>query len=112
MEDNIESYKALYEDYFFERIKMQHNAFAELIDAIAAKWRKERAAMQLVKYACWHCAEITGIPDYQHFLSCELRNPRHVIGIIETVPETLQDDIGLSETDIYRAHEEITHKKF
>ncbi len=110
MEDNIESYKALYEDYFFERIKMLHDDFAELIDAIAEKWRKAGAAMPLAKYACWHCSEITGIPGYEHFLKCEMRNPRHVIGILETVNETLQDDIGLTETDIYRAHEEITHK--
>ena len=43
-------------------------------------------------------------------MRCELRNPRHVIGSIETVPETLQDELGLSETDIYQAHEEIIHK--
>ena len=110
MDDNIESYKALYEDYFFERIKMQYDDFAELIDAIAAKWRKARVAMPLAKYACWHCSEITGIPNYEHFLRCELCNTRHVIGILETVNETLQDELGLSEIDIYRAHEEITHK--
>ncbi|MBR3663959.1 MAG: hypothetical protein IKN64_04800 [Desulfovibrio sp.] len=89
---------------------MQHTHFAELIDAIAEKWRKAGVAMPLAQYACWHCSESTGIPDYEHFLSCELRNPRHVIGSIETVPETLQDELGLSETDIYQAHEEIIHK--
>ncbi len=100
----------MYNRYVFERIKSLQSEFPEMLNVIAQKWRDENSDLPLSEYACKQATAVTGIPDYEHFLVCELHNTRIIHYQVEAIPPRIEKIIGMTLEESMDIHREECHR--
>lgn len=102
----------MYSQYIYDSVNNLFNADISMIDVLADAWKKSGSEMRFFEYVRDCCSDITGLPDYEHFLESEIRNPRIIHAQVQVIPKRWLDKYGATDQEMYNIHYEHSHAEY
>lgn len=65
-----------------------------MLDVLADAWKRSGLNIDFHSFVGWYCSDITGIPDFEHFINNEILNPRIAHAQVELIPQRWLDGVA------------------
>ena len=86
-----------------------HDNDFNIIEDLAQAWKESGSEKSFSDFVVEDGFPITGIPEFEHFVKCEMLNPRLAHGQVELIPDRWLKKLGMTWEDNILIHYEHVH---